>query len=337
MGNARSCNNQLFIREMPQQVRALHIAVTSNDRDAVRSLVAQGVNINFPFLHKPATDSFIPTRDGNTPLIIAVSLNYTEIVEVLLRAGACINRCDKNGCTPVYKAAFHGRPSLIELLAKAGADVNLPDFQGKTPLYICVNNAIVHSCRPAIIKLLSAGALVDKCDRLGQAPIHVAAQWKLVDILAILIASKSNVNTIDQRGRTPLYVCVSMLSTKLYAEDLRHQLPCIITLFRAGADMLNLVEWLLVKGPGISDDLWPPGADDFRAWYETQLRRPAPLAGLCRKAIQLRISSRTVNSSNLVQTASTLPLPPTVRKFVCRKMFYREKCENYIDCNQCPS
>jgi len=40
--------------------------------------------------------------------------------------------------------------------------VNLADFQGKTPLYICVNNAIVHACRSAIVKLLAAGAIVDK-------------------------------------------------------------------------------------------------------------------------------------------------------------------------------
>lgn len=164
-----------------------------------------------------------------------------------------------------------------------------------------------------------------RCDRLGQAPVHVAAHWKLVDILALLIAAKSNCNIIDRRGRTPLYVCVSALSTKLYAEDLRHQLPCIITLFRAGSDMLNLVEWLLVKGPGISDDLWPAGADDFKAWYLMQLRQPAPLAGLCRKVIQLRISARISHSSQLVQSARSLPLPPAVRDFVCRKMFYREK------------
>ena len=164
-----------------------------------------------------------------------------------------------------------------------------------------------------------------RCDRLGQAPIHVAAHWKLVDILALLIGARSNVNIIDRRGRTPLYVCVSALSTKLYAEDVRHQLPCIITLFRAGADMLNLVEWLLVKGPGIGDELWPSGSEDFRAWYLMQLRRPAPLASLCRKVIQLRISSRISNSSQLVQAARSLPLPSAVRNFVSRKMFYRER------------
>ena len=40
--------------------------------------------------------------------------------------------------------------------------MNLADFVGKTPLYICVNNAIVHSCKSAIVKLISGGAIVDK-------------------------------------------------------------------------------------------------------------------------------------------------------------------------------
>ena len=43
-----------------------------------------------------------------------------------------------------------------------GADVNLADFIGKTPLYICVNNAIVHSCKIAIQKLIYGGAIIDK-------------------------------------------------------------------------------------------------------------------------------------------------------------------------------
>jgi hypothetical protein len=82
MGNAKSCHHEYLVREMPHRVRELHFAVKSNDRDTVRTLVAQGVNINFPFLSPSSSNP--TTRDGNTPLIIAVSLNYTEIVEVTI-------------------------------------------------------------------------------------------------------------------------------------------------------------------------------------------------------------------------------------------------------------
>ena len=80
MGNSKSFHhgNDLVVREMPQNVRQLHFAVKSNDRETVNDLVARGVNINFPFL----CGSNPSIKDGNTPLIIAVSLNHTEMVEV---------------------------------------------------------------------------------------------------------------------------------------------------------------------------------------------------------------------------------------------------------------
>ncbi len=160
---------------------------------------------------------------------------------------------------------------------------------------------------------------------MGQAPIHAAAHWKLRDILQLLLGAKSNPNIVDHKGRTPLYVCVSALSTKLYAEDLRHQLPCIVTLFKAGADMLNLMEWILVKGSGIPQDLlnkvaqdWD--AQDFCTWYQQEIRRPQTLKNLCRKVIQKQIT----RTGSLYVIAQRLHLPSTLRQFVSRKMFYRE-------------
>ena len=161
---------------------------------------------------------------------------------------------------------------------------------------------------------------VSRCDRTGQAPIHIAAHWKLVEILRMLINSKSNVNLVDNRGRTPLYLCVSSLSTKLYAEDLRHQMPCILTLFKAGADMLNLVEWLLFKGPGIVEDLME-GSKEFKNWYNLQISRPQPLKNMCRKVIQKAIGP----CDNFLAISKQLPLPRELQEYVSRKMFYRER------------
>lgn len=84
MGNARSWHNHHHhpqdqdLLEMPFRVRELHYAVMGNDQPAVQSLLAAGVNINFPWFN-PSNPS---VKDGSTPLIIAVSLNYVEIVQV---------------------------------------------------------------------------------------------------------------------------------------------------------------------------------------------------------------------------------------------------------------
>jgi len=155
----------------------------------------------------------------------------------------------------------------------------------------------------------------------GQAPVHVAAHWNFVDILSLLIAARSNVNIVDQRGRTPLYWCVSELTHQLYSKDLREQFPCILTLCHAGADMLNLTEWLLHKGPGIADELLV-NAPDFQTWYTAQMQRPQSLVNQCRLMIQKRVCSVRWHHEDLVKIASKLPIPHSLQVFVSRKMFF---------------
>jgi ankyrin repeat protein len=78
----------------------------------------------------------------------------------------------------------------------------------------------------------------NRCDNAGKSPLHVAAHWKLKDMIKILLRVENDVNKLDNKGRTPLYVCVSSLSTGLYKEDLKYQVPCIKVLYSSGCDML---------------------------------------------------------------------------------------------------
>ncbi len=82
MGNSKSSSSshdhRYLLCEMPQSVRDLYCAVILNEVDTVKVLVDQGVNINFPW-YNPSTPR---VKDGSTPLILAVSYNFTEIVEV---------------------------------------------------------------------------------------------------------------------------------------------------------------------------------------------------------------------------------------------------------------
>lgn len=158
------------------------------------------------------------------------------------------------------------------------------------------------------------------CDKFGQAPIHVAAHWKLRDMLRMLLVAESDVNMTDYGGKTPLYVCVSSLSTGLYKEDLKYQVPSMKMLFSAGCDMLNLVDWLKWKGPGIPQQLL---VDDerFSQWYSTHMNSPLSLLNLCRKVIQQRLSER----HDFVKVVPQLPLPHTLRIYLSRKMFHLPK------------
>lgn len=132
----------------------------------------------------------------------------------------------------------------------------------------------------------------------------------------MLLGASSNMNDIDNNGRTPLYVCVSSLSTGLYKEDLKYQVPCIKTLYAEGCDMLNLIDWLRWKGPGIPQELL---ADDenFFKWYTRSMTSTHSLKNLCRKVIQQRLCQQ----GNLVKLVSELPVPEKICTYLSRKMF----------------
>ncbi|XP_041370248.1 poly [ADP-ribose] polymerase tankyrase-like [Gigantopelta aegis] len=314
MGNSKSTKCEEPQMGMTQLERELHLAVMANDRESVRKLLAQGADINYPW-NNPTVPS---VKDSTTPLLAAVSLNHVEISVILLKAGASIDLTDRRNCTPLYKAAYHGRPILVDILVQSGADINKPDQENQTPLYICVQNAIVHSSYATVERLLAAGSSVHMCDKDGMAPIHVAAHWKLKDIIRMLLKAKSDVNATDHRGRTPLYVCVSSLSTGLYKDDLRYQVPCMKIVYAAGCDMLNLVDWLRWKGPGIPEEML---ADDeaFSRWYKTNMASPHSLMNLCRKVIQQQLDFERGSFRLLIPK---LPVPSKLQDYLSRKLFH---------------
>ena len=159
-----------------------------------------------------------------------------------------------------------------------------------------------------------------KCrsDKQGKAPIHVASHWKIRDVLRIL-TSETTVNRIDNQGRTPLYVCVSSLSTGLYKEDLKYQVPCIKVLFHADCDMLNLVDWLKWKGPGIPPELLA-NDEAFFEWYTKSMTSPHSLKNLCRKVIQQKLFEGC--KDNYLRHIPYLPLPAKLHVYLSRKLFH---------------
>jgi uncharacterized protein len=67
----------------------------------------------------------IDCEDSNsrlTPLLQAIHQENTNMIEILLMAGASPNKRRPSGITPLAAAAQTGRPNIIELLISAGAE-----------------------------------------------------------------------------------------------------------------------------------------------------------------------------------------------------------------------
>ena len=167
-----------------------------------------------------------------------------------------------------------------------------------------------------LLVCLALCLLYYRCDRNGKAPIHVAAHWKIKDMIRIL-ASNTSVDKTDNVGRTPLYVCVSSLSTGLYKEDLKYQVPCIKILFHWQCDMLNLIDWLKWNGPGIPFELLA-NDEAFFEWYTGHLNSPHTLKNLCRKVIQQRLVENW--KDGFLKHIQYLPLPSKLHLYLSRKL-----------------
>lgn len=104
---------------------------------------------------------------GFTPLTIAVKGGYSNVVILLLRCKANVNKKTRDGRTPLYLAANarNNRPRLVQLLLeyKAKVDESSGEWENETPLMV----AIIQARDPEVIRLLvDAGAsLTKKNDR----------------------------------------------------------------------------------------------------------------------------------------------------------------------------
>jgi ankyrin repeat protein len=75
-------------------------------------------------------------RPPATPLYVAANNGYTDVVAVLVRAGAAVDQgAVDTGATPLCAAAQKGHADVVRVLLEAGADVNRArTTDGATPL-----------------------------------------------------------------------------------------------------------------------------------------------------------------------------------------------------------
>lgn len=88
-----------------------------------------------------------PDIRGRTPLHIAASRGYTEIVSLLLAHGADPNLRDHMGNTPLHLAAAANKMSMVMLLLKAGADASCLNSEGNSSLKLAqIKLSLLQNC-----------------------------------------------------------------------------------------------------------------------------------------------------------------------------------------------
>lgn len=152
----------------------LHTAVMINSVEIVSAVC--------PFADINSRDS-----KGMTALHIAVSKNYSNIVQVLLeRPGIDINVKDNTGKTPIFYALEKGNNCLSLLFSHPEIDVNAVSVDGQTPLHVAVNRMNMS----AVLLLLSSPVIdVSISDKNGSTPLKAATRKNFNEGIAVLMAS----------------------------------------------------------------------------------------------------------------------------------------------------
>lgn len=190
-------------------------AAEKMNRAQIRALIRQHVDIN------------AAQPDGMTSLHWATYHDDTEIVQLLISAGANVKVANRYGVTPLSMACKNGNSTVVEMLLKAGADPNAALPGGETPLMTAARTGNL-----AVVKaLINRGASVDaKDDRRGQTALMWAAAEGHASVVQALIDADADFTLRVPSGFSPL-----MFATR------EGRVEVVRVLLKAGVDVNEIV------------------------------------------------------------------------------------------------
>src|SRR6218665_345840 len=120
---------------------------------------------------------------------------------MLLKVGA---DTELGNSTPLIEASQEGHSDIVKLLLDAGAHVNAVNINKQTPLLVAADSGHLD----VVQILLSHGALVDKIGEGGMTPLMKAACNGHENVVAMLVKAKANINFISENMTALGYACI---------------------------------------------------------------------------------------------------------------------------------
>ena len=131
-------------QRVQQQLAQLWDAVIQNDKEQLKAALENGLDVNALDIRPVAGGN------GRRALNWAAKKNHSEMIRLLLEAGAGIDLTNRSGYTPLMHAAESGSTDAAKTLIEAGADVGAKNRRGHTALDIA--DAFDHSETAAVIR-----------------------------------------------------------------------------------------------------------------------------------------------------------------------------------------
>ena len=244
--------------EMRKQ-RALQVAADKGDVQEVQRLI--------DFLKKSELNVDYMVN-GYSALMKASQKGQTDIVKILLDAGANNDLQDSFGDSALVWASMEGHSNCVKMLLDAGANTDLQSRNGW-----CALMAASRRGHPVCVKLLlNAGANRDLQNSVGCSALILASSWNHPHCVKLLLNAGANTELQDSDGASALVAaskrghpeCVKLLldagvntnlqksngaSALIEASKEGHS-DCVKLILTAGANLLNVAN--LQNSDGLS-------------------------------------------------------------------------------------
>lgn len=169
------------------------IIVSAKERNLanLKSLLGESVDVN------------VADADGTTALHWAVHWDDREIAGLLVAAGAVVDQANLYGVTPLWLACTNRSTEMVKLLLKAGASPNARLTTGETVLVNCARTGAVD----AVQALLGSVTEIDvnaRENKKGQTALMWAAAGGHSMIVKSLLDNGARIDIASNGGFTPL-------------------------------------------------------------------------------------------------------------------------------------
>ncbi|SFL69406.1 ankyrin repeat domain-containing protein [Geodermatophilus ruber] len=189
--------------------------ISEGDGDAVRTAIDDSPRLLSTTVEHAG-------QDGWTPLHLAVAEGQTEIVQLLVKAGADLGARTEHDRTPLH-IALQFAPHLVVVLLELGAQVDAPsaaylddveqltaELDRGAPLADPVTGVDLLTWAAAGGASSAARTLLDRGADADGGALHAAAAHGQLELLRLLLAAGADVNQREpDTGRSPLHAAVS--------------------------------------------------------------------------------------------------------------------------------
>lgn len=181
----------------------------------VETLLQRGADVNYV---RQITPGYTMLDPNNTPLHAAAAHGQKAVVDVLIAAGADLDRrtvLEHSGrriedSGPIHVASENDHQDILEVLLLTGAEVDLENATGDTALHIAASKGL-HNI---LDRLLHAGAQVNYQNQSGCTVLHEAAAAGHEHVAKSLIEAGGDPGIRNKRQETPLESARRLSSAK---------------------------------------------------------------------------------------------------------------------------